>query len=968
MRSFALTLVVLVTIAAVAAAAPDWQEYAPYAKGLAPLDPTPAGEGHLGLVESGQTVQVRFSVPAQTAAAYRVQLSNVVAYSGKGTSYQLVIRHGAADGPVVYEGPVIDDGDAWNVTNRELVDLTAALTAEDRKQGYVDLYVTGLVTGDGWTLYKQHPGRPLAAFAVVLSPEMERQVAAGRAMAERGVALLPLPQECRLGAGEVALQGLAAARPPGTDAAVDMLREALRALGGPVPQGPAANVFFARADQAAELGRLRKLGFAAKPSGHREGYTLEVTGKGAVVVGDDQPGLFYGVATLGQLLRRSGEKVTAPEVLIRDWPAYPLRGFQYDIARGQTVDVAFCKRVIRETARHKMNCIMFYLEDDYRFEKYPFTGRPGTFDKAKAQELSRYADLYHVMLIPQYESLGHAGAVLSHPEFKDLREGNSAWVFCTSEPKVWQFLDDAYAELAEAFPNSKYLHVGGDEFEGPFGTCPRCRAVREKDGLGALYVQHMNKLNELCRKYHRTMLFWPSHRGPSEEESYLTLKNAAAMQRDCIPTEWIYHGPAAYPEIEQYQQAGFADVCVSPAVVSYSVIWPDYPTTFRGIRGFYQAGAERKCGLALCTTWEFMYGALIENSMYGLIYAAECGWSLGRGSRQDYNRRFAADWFGLRDPAAAALLEDAIYLPIPTTGPAARWRDGRLVRDLFWAGPDGFRRQYMQRQPQLLQQSADLDKAATAALERLAALRGAAKTNTITLDFAEVGLRMHRYDAAKLAAFDKAARLYDQARTQAAANQAAEAKQSLKDTAAALRALLPELAYFTERFGFAVDKCGAWEGDLKNLRAQTTGLENLVAKVEALAAGDLAALPPAEQLGLGLRPCTRIGEWEPKQMSEEGTELRYDLSALLTGPGTYVVECEYTQGAHGLQLRGARLTADGQVVAEDAHGGWTGAGSSGNVYTFKLGQVEAGKKYELIVSAVSRGGTDSHGELWLTKD
>ena len=127
--------------------------------------------------------------------------------------------------------------------------------------------------------------------------------------------------------------------------------------------------------------------------------------------------------------------------------------------------------MIRESARYKLNAIMFYMEDDYKFEKYPFLGRPGTFTKAKALELSKYADQYHVMLIPQYESLGHAGAVLSHPEMKDLRENGNAWDFCTCEPKVWQFLDDAYAELAEAFPNSKYIHVGGDEFEG--SACAR---------------------------------------------------------------------------------------------------------------------------------------------------------------------------------------------------------------------------------------------------------------------------------------------------------------------------------------------------------------------------------------------------------------------------------------------------------------------------------------------------------------
>jgi len=850
----------------------------------------------------------------------------------------------------VYEGPVITDGDAWNQSNAEPIDLTAALKPEDAKTGYIDLFVTGIVQGDGWTMYRYGSGRGVAALAVTLTPEMQAQIEAGKRMQKLGLALLPLPKECVVADGLVAI-GLrfdAKGLKP-VPAIGDSLRERCKQLGvSGEPKGAAI-----------------RLG-VAKATGHVNGYTLTIGKDGVSVVGDDQPGLFYGVQTLCQLLR-GGESggVQAPALQIKDWPSFPLRGFQYDIARGQTVNLDYCKRMIRETARYKMNCIMYYMEDDYKFEKYPFTGRPGTFTKAKAQELSKYADQYHVMLIPQYESLGHAGAVLSHPEFADLREGNSSWVFCTNEPKVWQFLDDAYAELAEAFPNSKYIHVGGDEFEGPFGTCPRCRAIRDKDGLGALYVLHMNKLNELCKKYHRTMMFWPSHRGPSEEESYLTLKNADKLQRDCIPTEWIYHGPASYPEIEQYQKAGFMDVCVSPAVESYSRLWPDYLTTFRAIKGFYQAGADRQCGAAICTTWEFMTGALIENSMYGLMYAGECGWSLGQGNRMDYNRRFAANWWGNTDPQAAQLVEDVIYQPIPTTGPAALWRSGPLVRSIFWASPASFRRQIMQREATSLAHAADLDQTMQTALDKLALLRKGSTNNAITLDFAELGQRMMRYDAAKLTAFEAAAQAYARAR---AAQTPEAAKQGLAEAATALRGLLPEVDYFVEKFTFAVDKCGGWEGDLKNLQAQRKGLEDMAGKLDALAANLPAPFPTGEELGLGLKPYTLAGRWEPSQMGEQNHEVKFDVSGVLKEAGTYRFEFSYTTGAHALGIEKVQLLKDGHVVTEDVHTGITGASNVGNVFVLKVDQVAAGAKYELATVVASKGGNDSNGDIWMSAE
>ena len=51
-----------------------------------------------------------------------------------------------------------------------------------------------------------------------------------------------------------------------------------------------------------------------------------------------------------------------------------------------------------------------------------------------------------------------------------------------------------------------------------------------------------------------------------------------------------------------------------------------------------------------------------------------------------------------------------------------------------------------------------------------------------------------------------------------------------------LRRDLPEVDYFVEKFTFAVDKCGGWEGDLKNLQAQRKGLEDMAGKLDALAA------------------------------------------------------------------------------------------------------------------------------------
>lgn len=964
-------LFIAITLLTGACLASPWDDYAPYARNLPAIDPTPSGESHMGNLESGKPVQLRFPVPTELPLAYRANLSSTVAYTGKGQSYQLVIRADKPDGPVVYEGPVIQDGDAWNASNREPIDLSKALKPEHAKQGYLDIYVTGIVTGDGWTIYKHNPGRQIVAQAVILTPEIQRNIEAAKQMAARGIAIIPQPQQCELGAGDVTLVGLATQTAADDDRFLRAeLADRVKELGLPalsqVKGG--GRIWLCQASDTAAVANLRKLGFTARPSGHAEGYTLQVTPAGAAIVGDDAAGVFYGVQTLRQLLRKDGPRLRAPALLITDYPAYPLRGWQYDVARGQTINLDFCKRLVRESARHKMNCIMLYMEGDFIFEKYPFVGREGTFDKQKAQALDAYAAQYHLQLIPQYEALGHASATLQHEELKDLRENGQTWVYCTSEPKTWQFFDDVFGELAAAFPHCKYFHVGADEFEGGFALCPRCKPK----GVGPCYVEHMTKLNNICKKYGRKMLFWPSHQAERDEISYLSLKYADKMPHDCIPTEWIYHGPPSYPEIEQYQKAGYEDVFVSPAVVDYSVIWPDYPTSLRGIKGFYDAGAERKCGGAICTTWELMYGGLYENSWYGLIYAGECGWSLGKTSKSDYDRRFAADWFGITSPDAADLIAKALYEPIPATGDAAMWRNGQLVRDLMWCPPQTFRRQYMQREPVYLEKTEALEQACQAWEGSLAALGKAARLNRKTVQYAELAGRMYHHVAYKLRLFNGAARHYAAAGEALGAGDVAAAEGEVQLTADCLDGLWVSAQAMRPAFIYAIENMGAYKGDLTSLNQQAEGLHALAVKLEDLAVqvktGTLKELPPAETLGLGLKQYTRVAQWNPAQMSEQDKEIRFDITPFIKAPGTYRFEWDYTSGAHALGITDCQLVANGRVVADDKHKAWTGASDNANVYTLTLPQYDPAAKYELAATIASQGGTDSSGDVWLSAD
>ena len=927
---------------------------------LAAIEPTPMGDGHLGLLESGATVQVRFPVPKALPEQYLLELGNVVGFSGRGTSYRLILRRDAPDGLVIYEGPVVANGDQWNATNAQPIDIGKSLRAEDAARGYVDIYLSAIVEGDGWTVYRHNAGRPIGVrVPTAESIEAARQA---RMAAERGIAVIPWPQKLSLGAGEVKLTPRtrivlpARATEAARFAASDMAEQIAEACG--LKLAISEGVRAARGDI--------RLGYTKAVQGGEEGYRLIVDEQGVQLLGGGEAGLFYAAQTLAQLVTRRG---MVPHVSIEDWPAYPLRGIQYDVARGQTVNVEWWKRIIRALARYKLNAIMIYGENDYRFRAYPFLGREGTFTPEKAAELSAYARAYHLQLIPQFEALGHAAAVLSHDELKSLREAGDPWVFCTSNPATWEFLDTVIGELCEQFPDSKYVHVGADEFEFSFGKCAECRAKVERVGYAGLYAEHMNRLNELIRKRGRTMLFWPSHGGPTPELSYLTLKAADLLQRDCIPTEWIYHGPAAYPEIEQYQALGFKDVWASPAVVCFSVVWPDYETTYRGIRGFLRAGARRGIGGAMTTTWEWMFGGVVANSLVGMVYAAECAWSLGKTPVEDFERRFGQSWLGLEAGEAGQRVRETLVFPWPEKGPGAILRNAWGMRELVWERPRTLRARVALRRPELAQAASGMLEAVDEALTRLDELRAAAPRNADLLRFTEFAYRLHRLGALKLMAMETATAAYRQAGQELAAGGGAAAADSLEKAAGAVEGIVPEIDRCLELANAAVAQLGAWEGDAKALDGQKQDALELARELRELAGqcrrGERETLPPAGQYGLVSGRLVRIGGWEPAQVSEDGVELRFDVTGKLPASGEVSVELSYTRGAHGMSIDRVALLADGQEVAADAHSGWTGAGSRDNVYVLRLPAIQPGVKYEVVARVRSSGGTDSYGDVWL---
>ena len=289
--------------------------------------------------------------------------------------------------------------------------------------------------------------------------------------------------------------------------AARQLADEIRLAGGPVL--PVVTTPPANPRAVVRMGVLDRRIALPKSIG-TQGYLLHAEPGELTITANTLVGVFYGVQTARQLLDKVDGRVGMPAVHIEDWPVLEHRMVQYDFARSQQANVEYVKRMIRQLSRYKINELMFYMEDDYKFAKYPFLGRKGTWTRPMIEQLSAYAKQHHVQLVPQIESMGHGSNLLRHDELAHIRENVEQYQgprpytsyctdFCSTAPGIRPFWTDVYGELAEVFSTSDFIHTGLDEAHG-FGLCNRCQAYQKGHGNAGLLAMYLDMLNDIIRQ------------------------------------------------------------------------------------------------------------------------------------------------------------------------------------------------------------------------------------------------------------------------------------------------------------------------------------------------------------------------------------------------------------------------------------------------------------------------------------
>lgn len=266
------------------------------------------------------------------------------------------------------------------------------------------------------------------------------------------------------------------------------------------------------------------LGVNTRVSEFDNAYILNTSDKEIFISGASQPGVFYGVQSLIQLMPTNNlNQLNIPSVNITDYPRFDYRGMHLDVSR-HFFDVDFIKQYIDYLALHKMNYFHWHLTDDHgwriEIKKYPklteigawrngsiiglWPGKGnenikyqvlptevkitpkdavvktdgikhgGFYTQEQIKDVIDYAAKRYITIIPEIEMPAHSMALLAaYPELgtepNKKYEVAQTWGMMNKYNNVLQasdttfkFLENVLLEVMDLFP-SQYIHIGGDE-------------------------------------------------------------------------------------------------------------------------------------------------------------------------------------------------------------------------------------------------------------------------------------------------------------------------------------------------------------------------------------------------------------------------------------------------------------------------------------------------------------------------
>ena len=398
-------------------------------------------------------------------------------------------------------------------------------------------------------------------------------------------------------------------------------------------------------------------------------YVLEA-GAALTLRAADTEGILYALASLLQLADGEYGCIRIPRVRIEDRPDKGYRSLMVDLAREwhpfpkllKFVDICFWFK-IKYLHLHFIDSRRYTLPSR-AFPKLPNEGEHYTFDQIR--ELNDYARARGILLVPEYEGPGHALRYVEvYPEvFADHAGGEPIVtartehgeplqyreLMCAANPLCMEANERLLKEIADMFPDSPYIHIGGDEAQiKQWEQCDDCtRYMREQgiDDVYELYSRFVGRIASYVLSLGRTPIVWEGFPKKGHEH----------VPKETVVVAWESYYHMVYDLLEE----GFRVINASweplYIVPSFARRWSPFdilkwnvhrwqhwwPESEAHLEPITVSPTDQVLGAILCSweqSFELEIGALMEN----LAALSERTWNVRRSvTDEEYTEMYQA--------------------------------------------------------------------------------------------------------------------------------------------------------------------------------------------------------------------------------------------------------------------------------------------------------------------------------------
>ncbi len=419
----------------------------------------------------------------------------------------------------------------------------------------------------------------------------------------------------------------------------------------------------------------------------RDGYQIQVNSGGVTVLSGTSAGLHNAVQTLLQLARHKSRRWK--NMIIRDWPDFPRRGFYLDVSRGKVPARGTLIALVHLLAEWKINEFQLYIENVFEFKSHPdFYADTTPLTATDMRAIDGECRKCGIDFVPSLISLGHFDKILRLPRYRHLaeveteelrRQGvktwcDNPWTLCVTDPAAQKLLAEMYAEFLPNFSSRRFNICCDESWDLGQGRSADAAKVR---GIGGLYVDWVNFCSDLAGRHGKRVQLWGD----------IILNHPEfinQLAKDATLLEWGYAGDHPFDEHGKLFSESGRPFYVCPGTSTWQSLGGRWDNATANLRNAAHAGLKHGAAGFLNTDWgDYGHQQALAVSLLPMAYGAAVAWNVQQDSADQHavsaGLHILADRTGLLSAAVCEMgnvYQRITQIPLPNAS-----LDFKLMRE-----------------------------------------------------------------------------------------------------------------------------------------------------------------------------------------------------------------------------------------------------------------------------------------------